>query len=455
MAPPTPAVLPDPVPTERHYCRHEPLRTAAEAAPLSLDQLRSLIGASVDAEESLALLGRLGEAREEREDGATERVRRSYERYGVVLAIDDRVSPWRIVRVELTTRTRLAYRGALPEQLDFELSWREVFARLGQPDEGRLRTYAWTPNQYSARGLAVAFDTGGCLAEVIVQPAVGANQMRLAQVHSAVERRDQLGGVSLRFVRDLGALPADTTHLWIGVELTDEKGRPVGRLDGEGKTTSPARFRYDDRNEGSTTGGLFLPFVALPLAPGARRLRAHVVASVATRARPEPAPIEIVGATSFELAFDMPQLWRARVGVHDAAVKERDYDTKGPTLRDPLLDKMLTTNWSRSDLRWSVIRVRTLGADVYNVTFRSKARQDTFRASWSELSTGFVSTLEDSFDVCLEDEDIGLTYEGIGCFAMTLERARQIAASRTSLESGDVRALRLAKPQLTPLTFAP
>lgn len=446
--PADPLDTPAAAPAKPMPCRRQFETRPAAAAPVSLEALRGVLDRALDEPAIQSVLTQLGPARIEREEAATERLRRRYERYGIVLAIDDRAAPPRIRRVELTTRSLLpAYNGPLPEQLSFELDVRRTFAALGLPDEGRLLTYAWMPHHYGTRGFAVEFDDSGCLSAVTLQAPRAPDSVRFTQLEAKVQdRRRGLSGFSVRAVRELGALPQSVDDLRLGVELFDANGSAIHLLETSGVPSAATRIEILDSLQGTADRSLFVAFAALALAPGQQRVHAKL------RARRGEHELAVSGESELELSLDMPQLVRAQVGVKSVEVEVGAYDS---VAYHSGLGARTLAHFQRPDLRWRLEHDVPLAHGFGTVTHLSKVRDDTFRAAWTELTPAFVSAPQDSFMLCVEDDDVGFASEELGCFDATVERTKQLAAADTAVADRKVRALRFAKPRVTPLLLPP
>jgi hypothetical protein len=410
----------------------------ARTAPATLAELRAAIDAGTDEEAIHQLLERLGAARVERDADAARISRRRYATWGLDIEARQVDSIERITSVELQGRSDGSFAGALPEGLSFQMNVEDAFAALGQPDEKRLRTYAWAPHYYRARGLALRFDQDGCLGSVAFVAAIPARRVRFDDVVVTPHRMEEgLSGVAIDFTRAVGEVPTPSVEMRIRAELVDARGAALHQLDEAGADVGPMRAEIVDFAQGELRRSLFVPFAGMKLPRGPAKLHASLHAWIAEEGK--AVELEGVAPAAFDVSFEMPLLHSARFGVKRVEVEPGVYDGSSSV-----------NHFSRPDLRWRVSHGSRREGVSFVSFFTSEARQDTFVARWKEQSRPFVVAPDDQLTLCVEDEDV-LVEENIGCFGFTLDRAREEASAARPLQRGKIRALVLAPPKVKPI----
>jgi hypothetical protein len=426
------------------------LRLAA-GPPVPLEALRALIGRRVDEPSARDLLATLGPRKiDPRGRPTSSSSIWGYAKHGLGVEVSGPAGEEVVRSVQLEGASMYpAYPGALPEGLDFAMTVRETFAKIGLPDEGRLRSVAWMRHHYGERGLSVQFSHDGCLSVVglerpLAQGTIAFDAIRVDELHADLG----LTGLAVRFERTVGAMPQALPMTFV-VELFDERDAPIRGL--SGSADGPIGKKTGDQAVSSNGVVVFIPYLAMDLAPGPHRLHGRVRAEVAgpdgTRELPAATP------ATFDFAFTMPEIVSVRVGVREAVAARGVWDAAHRPLVEGLkglrVDE-IPTHYDRPDLRFHVVYSTSRDGQMFEGRYTSPARDDAFEARWTELSQPFLAAPRDTFLVCIEDEDTVTPAEEVGCVTLTAESLKKHAAARTPLRDRKLERMILADPRVVP-----
>lgn len=410
--------------------------TPADPTPLTLDELRSLVDADLDAVATRDLLARLGPPRVETGAGFTGGTRLVYDRHALALDTLAAAGVTRVRRVELHASPR-AFAAPLPDGLVFDMNIEDTYRALGLPDEKRPPGVVSEFNHYRQRGLGVAFDLQGCLRSVAFVVPLAPRTVRFDAIAVEPHRADSgLDGIVVRFVRTVGEFPAPGAPLSVALELLDERGHTVPERGQDGAPNEPRHLAPLDLAAGELARTLHIPYANLVLTRGRHTLRATLRA----RATIDGTLVDLatVGG-AFDLPIDMPALVRAQVGVRSVEVEPGDYDP------DPV-----PLPGARPDLAWSLEREVFRAGQALISSYSSSTRSNTFTATWSQRSPAIVVAPGDRITLCVVDEDV-LVKNEIGCVSHSFSEHIALARARTPLQTRKIRHLLLATPKLTPI----
>lgn len=440
---PAPVAAPQsaPAPAKAYHCAKVRAPSQGPPPPVTLEALQRAVE-SPDVATSAAILGQLADLRffdGTRRAGVFER---NYPTLGLRIGLTGTVDKMIIKRVELRSDDFSTWAGSLPEELSFAMNAKDTLGALGQPDANSVQETE-PAHHYQARGLFVRFDRDDCLLGVGFTLRIPHRTIRFDDFEMIVDEDRDLTGITVRVTQKLGDFGSPTA-VTLRLELRDEKGRPVPSLDARGRDAGMLRVeekesedKEEDLKSNERRRELFVPYAAMRLSPGPQALRAELSARAKGK-KGASVPIEVVGSKEFPIAFEMPPLRRARIGVRRVEVTKVDI-LRGEGNQLPFV---------APDLYWSLLR------EVRNseVNYDSAVRQDTYTASWSGLAPWIVVAPKDLIDLCIVDKDF-MSSEVLHCVGRTLDQLIDAAKQKQPIEDGRIKSMLLIPPVVSPMTL--
>lgn len=352
----------------------------------------------------------------------------------------------RLERVRLNGRLLGAshFAGAMSDGIELGAGRTVVERALGTPDDACEKS-ASGECRYAARGLSVRYDDteDHCVAWVHLVPAVAPGRVRFTSVDVRPYRdADGTSGLAVVYRWQAAPMP-DLDGVDVFLQLHDDAGRIVASPPREASPPLPADTTV---RVGATRGAwsgqerVFVPARSLRLAAGKHQVKARLLAlglragtgaaksDSSGQSAPEYAPLPLEGDAAIDLDLDMPEVHRFRIGVRHVEVKPKAYDGEN------------AAGMGRPDLFW---RVMTYDATTVYPGYRSSVRDDTFTASWTEMSPWLRLASDESLTICVSDLDV-LSSEELACFPIDLRRIADPTYIKQTFSRGDVIGLRLA-----------